>query len=116
MTKNIRFYKNDDEWFADIPEWDGDIWELQMVAGADTFLDIAAQGESEIYLTMSTEIFDECEVLHFQKMGRLEGFEMGSGSWYLLQEYQGIDYNLPMWLCDVTKFVFGEFPNKIYFK
>jgi hypothetical protein len=30
-------------------------------------------------------------------------------------EYMGVDYELTMWLCDVTKFVFGEFPKNIYF-
>ena len=40
---------------------------------------------------------------------------MGEGSWYKLNTYMGIDYSLDMWLCDVTKFVFGDFPEVIYF-
>jgi hypothetical protein len=32
-----------------------------------------------------------------------------------MEKYQGIDFDLEMWLCDVTKFVFDEFPTKIYF-
>lgn len=87
-----------------------------MVSGADTFLDILSQGDSEVHVTMSKEPFDRCETLHFQELGRLEGPEMGTGAWYFLQNYNGIDYTLKMWLCDVTVFVFGEFPNKIYFK
>jgi hypothetical protein len=27
----------------------------------------------------------------------------------------GIEFNLDIWLCDVTKFVFGEFPKIIHF-
>jgi hypothetical protein len=30
--------------------------------------------------------------------------------------YQGQSYDLSMWLCDVTKYVFGDFPDRIYFK
>ena len=46
----------------------------------------------------------------------LEGFELGEGAWYFLNEYQGVSYSMEMWLCDVTKYVFGDFPNRIYFK
>jgi hypothetical protein len=28
----------------------------------------------------------------------------------------GMSMTLEVWLCDVTKFVFGDFPIKIYFK
>jgi hypothetical protein len=115
--KNYRFYKDEDGWFVDLPEWEGDVWELQMVAGADIFLDVLSQGKDEIYVTLSDTPFDGAEVLVYQEIGRLEGFEMGSGAWYLLQEYMGITYNLKMWLCEVTKhpMVFGHYPNKIYF-
>ena len=114
--KLFRFYKDELGWFVDLPEWEGERGELQMVSGADTFLDILSQGESEVYVTLSSNSFHNSEVLHFEKFGRLEGFEMGEGAWYFLNEYMGISYSLTMWLCDVTKFVFGEFPNKIYFK
>jgi hypothetical protein len=50
------------------------------------------------------------------KPGRIEGWEIGEGSWYRLNNYIGIEYELDMWLCDVTKFVFGYFPEIIYFK
>lgn len=115
--KNYRFYKDEDGWFIDLPEWDGEVWELQMVAGADIFLDVLAQGKNEVFLTLSSTPFENAEVLIFEKIGRLEGFEFGSGAWYLLKEYKGITYNLKMWLCDVTKhpLVFGRFPENIYF-
>lgn len=114
--RSYRFYKDEFGWFVDLPEWEGEVWDLQMVAGADTFLDLLSQGESETYVILSPEPFSDCEELLYQKIGRLEGWELGEGAWYFLNSYKGIDYNISMWLCDVTKFVFGEFPNKIYFK
>lgn len=114
--RNFRFYKDEVGWFVDLPEWKGERWELQMVAGADAFLDILAQGENEVFVTLSTTPFEDAEVLRFQEIGRLEGFEMGEGAWYFLHEYKTVQHCLKMWLCDVTKFVFGEFPNTIYFK
>jgi len=113
--KTYRFYKDDSGWFIDLPEWTGQKWDLQMVMGADHFCDIMSQGENEIFVTLSKEPFEGSEILHFQKLGRLEGPEFGEGAWYFLQEYKGVNYGLEMWLCDVTKFVFGDFPNKVYF-
>jgi hypothetical protein len=114
--KNYKFYKDSDRWFVDLPESDFSKMELEMVAGADTFCDVLAQGENEVYITLSDTPFEGCEVLQFTEIGRLEGFELGEGAWYFLNEYQGVSYCIEMWLCDVTKYVFGDFPNKIYYK
>ena len=116
MIGTYKFYKDEYGWFIDIPEWEGEVWDLQMVFGADTFLEILSQGDSEVYLTLSNEPFhDDCEVLLFEHYGRLEAWELGEGAWYLLSNYKGISYDLRMWLCDVTKYVFGDLPDKIYF-
>lgn len=112
---NYRFYKDELGWFIDIPEWKGERWDLQMVSGADTFLDILSQGENEIYVTLSDKRFDGCEVLEFEYYGRLEAWELGEGAWYRLMSYKGVSYDLSMWLCDVTKYVFGDLPDRIYF-
>ena len=111
-----RFYKDEYGWFIDLPGWEGEKYDLQMVAGADTFLDLLSQGENDVYVTLSTEPFDDCEVLLFEHYGRLEAWELGEGAWYVLSTYKGQHYDLKMWLCDVTKFVFGNLPDKIYFK
>ncbi len=111
-----KFYKDEEGWFINLPEWTGEKWELQMVMGADTFLDILAQGENEVHVTIDKKSFKDCEVLHYQHEGRLEGPEYGEGAWYFLNEYMGISFSLKMWLCNVTKFVFEEFPTKIFFK
>jgi hypothetical protein len=115
-VKNYRFYKDEHGWFVDIPEWEGEVWDLQMVSGADTFLELLAQGENVVFVTLSTKPFEDCDVLEFEYYGRLESWELGEGGWYRLMLYQGQSYDLSMWLCDVTKYVFGDFPDRIYFK
>lgn len=114
--KTYRFYKNDLGWFIDLPEWEGDISELQMVSGADTFLDIISsdfcpKNKCEIKIILSIDLFDNCNVLNFE----YEDSEVG-GAWYKLNQYMGFDINMRMWLCDITKYIFGNFPDKIYFK
>ena len=115
--KNYKFYKDSLGWFIDLPDSGFDKMELQMIAGADTFCDIIAQGDDNIFITLSTTPFNGCSVLEFRKFGNLETWEMGEGAWYHLKSYNGIEYNMEMWLCNVTKYVFGGdyFPKHIYF-
>jgi hypothetical protein len=37
-----------------------------------------------------------------------------TGAFYLAKTVSNIEYNLSVWLCDVTKYVFGSFPEFIY--
>lgn len=103
-----------DEWFIDLPEWLGDRSALQMVLGADTLLDIMSQGHKEILVHFSTEGFPGANVMSWYLNGIPGDLEVG-GAMYFLEQYQEIDFNINLWLCDVTKFVFGEFPKHIYF-
>ena len=39
MEQNLKFNKEADRWYIDLPDWTGTKGELEMVAGADTLLD-----------------------------------------------------------------------------
>jgi hypothetical protein len=67
-------------------------------------------------MTISDEPFDGAERLDLISLGLIEGFEYGRGAWYVAREYMGLDFNLKLWLCDVTTFVFGDYPKVIYYK
>lgn len=115
--RNFKFYKEETgRWYVDLPEWEGERAELEMVMGADSFLEILSQGENEVYVTLSDTEFPNAERLRLLDLGRIEGIELGSGAWYSLTSYKDIPYDIEMWLCDVTNFVFGGFPKVIYFK
>lgn len=119
----MKFYKDtDNKWYADVPTWKGEKWELEMVCGADTMLEIAAQGEAEVHIMLSTQDFrndmdDPQAILPGVKIDTLTKIkdtpDIG-GALYLMKEYKGIEYNLEVWLCHVTEFVFGELPETIY--
>jgi len=106
--RNFRFYKENNKWYIDLPEWEGDIGELQMVCGADVFLDLVSQGENERYLILSKESFENADKLLFLK-------EENSGAWYRIKFYHGLQFEFDLWLCHVTTFVFKCFPEIIYF-
>ena len=99
-----RFYKTkENRWYIDLPKWEGSIADLEMVAGADNMLDELSLNGDEVILDLSIEDKGiDYSILEFQ--------QLTSG---------GADYtwgNKIIWLCDVTKFVFGGFPGRIYFK
>lgn len=106
--RSFLFQKDiDSRWFAVIPEWEGERDELEMVMGADTMLDIIAQGQDQVRLTLSTEPFEAYDYILTLKEEIYEG-----GTYELKGRYVGFD----IWLCHVTKFVFGEMPKVIYAK
>jgi len=98
-------------WYVDLPEWGGSKEDLEMIEGADTMLDIISQGENNVILTISLEFFNSCDVLE-----KIEDTPSIGGALYIMKYYNGVEYNLQLWLCDVTKFVFGYLPEKIYIK
>jgi predicted RNase H-like HicB family nuclease len=111
MSKNIRFYKeSDNRWYADLPDFPGLKAELEMVCGADTMLEYFAEGENVVRMHFELNHYEGSDIITLK-----EQHDEGAGATYHLKTYRGIDLNLDLWLCDVTKFVFGYFPKNIYF-
>ena len=106
-TLSLGFEKDDwGGWFAVIPSWPGPRAALAMVDGADTFLDLLSKGESYVALDLSMDPKDGWSELHY-----LMPHDCGDGAHYL-----DVEHNHRMWLCGVTEFVFGEMPERIWFK
>lgn len=102
--REFTFKKEGDRWFIVLPEWKGDKEDLEMVYGADTMLDILSQGEIEVNIPFSLEPYDSKFRLEFDH----EEFD---GSFYNLK---GKNHSIEVWLCAVTKYVFGFYPQTIY--
>jgi hypothetical protein len=100
----------DNRWFVDLPDWEGDKEQLEMVCGADIMLDILAQGQTLIQVKIDQANFPDSKfVLKYLRDGQEEG-----GAYYNCEMYSQSSFEI--WLCDVTKFVFGHFPKKLYCK
>lgn len=104
--KNFTFNKEQGNWYIDLPNWEGTKAELQMVAGADILLDKLSNHGTSVNVTISTE---KKSLEGFQTLKRI-----------IQTPPNGCMYHLgiaPVWLCNVTKFVFdGIFPKQIHFK
>ena len=61
MNKKLTFIKLSNRWFVDIP-WDGMIEDLEMVSGADLFLDAISNGKKIIILEVGTSEIYDCKV------------------------------------------------------
>ena len=103
--KTYTFNKEEGKWYIDLPEWQESKSALQMVAGADILLDELSNNQTSVNISISTKQ----KLDNYTTLKKIMNTPLTGGALYHL----GLK---PIWLCDVTKFVFGEFPQKIHFK
>lgn len=110
-----RFVREGAEWFIDLPaylEGGGSKADLQMVAGADVMLNVMAGKDADVTLQMDTQPFAGAdELMLTERCDPVLG-----GGYYHLKSFEGKQTAQDMWLCEVTRFVFGELPERIYIK
>lgn len=111
MVRTLRFYKRDTRWYAYIPEYieaGGTEEECEMVGGSDEWLDLVSDFSDTVVVKLSgTEPLQE-------KLSLYNYDEFGAT--YVACEYKEEIVNQQMWLCPVTLFVFGEYPDTIYYQ
>jgi len=108
--KKFKFNKEaQNRWYIELPEWTGSKSELEMVFGADTLLNFLAEGKKEVVLNTSKEYFNNSDCMQLTEICPTDG------AYYQIDFCLGKKLNMEVWLCDVTKFVLGDFPEKIYF-
>lgn len=107
----LTFKKLASKWFVDLEDWKGSIDDLEMVNGANTFLEMLSNKVNNDKLVMKvwTAKPDEpCSKLQMINSDK-------DGATYQVENCKF--YNSTVWLCNVTKYVFGGFhPGTIYFK
>ena len=115
MEKKLNFVKLAGKWFVHLPDYPGHYTELEMVLGADVMCDMIDTFETgSIAVTVSDEPFDSIfntreYILDFVNSTTSNGEQDGAN-------YRMREYKLDVWLCNVTKYVFGKFPATIYIK
>lgn len=118
MEKIVRFFKQDNKWYADISNHT--LEENEMVMGADIALDFLSNGKSEVKLTLSdTYPGYNAPLCLYRHTHDDEGAYYGVDGLLFMdfidnfaQEYIG--HKPEVWICNVTHDVFGEHPERIY--
>lgn len=120
-----RFYKDElGDWYIDLPEYIeagiGTKANLQMVSGADKWLDKLSNNTSEVTVTFSGDEYEGYEdVMRKSYDFPLDTYlddndqvmeDLSLGMWYTTSTLH------QLWLCPVTLYVFGgNYPEKIYY-
>ena len=119
-TKKIKFFKQDNKWYADVPNHT--LEENEMVMGADIFLEWLANGKKNVELEVVTEegwryLFP----LNFTMKEHDDDGATYSVWGYKLADFinaidvsQFIGGEPTIWLCNVAHDIFGEHPKNIY--
>jgi hypothetical protein len=106
MTHTIKFYREDNRWYADLPEFieqGGSKEACEMVAGADTWLEELGGEKGWIVLTVSDK--RKC---YFDRYLALQEVDENGATYKT-------DTGHELWLCPVTLFVFNQYPQMIYY-
>lgn len=115
MEKKLTFVKLANSWFVHLPDYPGHYSELEMVLGADVMCDMIDKFDTgHITVTVSDKAFNTMfstsdYILEFVNSTISNGEQDGAN-------YRMIEFKLDVWLCNVTKYVFGEFPATIYIR
>lgn len=113
VKRNFKFYRNDKGvWYITLPEWIGDEDDLQMIEGADKWLDLMSSGGDEVALIIANSTFEDAAFLMLIRLGEEN---LGGGGNYFLENFQSAPVGLKVWLCEVVEFIFDEYPQRIYF-
>ena len=120
MEKVIKFFKQDDKWYADIPNHT--LEENEMVMGADIALEYLAEGRTELFITLADEYPGWNVPLELKRKDH-----DNEGAYYTVSGLLFMDFieklqNMPLWgrfepevwICNVTHDIFGCHPKNIY--
>lgn len=112
FVDKLTFVKLCNKWYIDLPNYEGELFELQMVAGADDLLqEIANKSDKTNQVTI--EIVENKKESDIQ----LDLVELTqSGGTYKVHSVENQFETKQLWLCNVTKFVFGDHPEEIFVK
>lgn len=94
-------------WYANIDDYPGDFEDLQMIWGADTLLDKLSNGKNYVKVVIYADEVPNKFTVMLNKYK-----EDKDGAYYSQRYYTNIPETV--FLCNVTKFVFGYFPDTIY--
>lgn len=112
MEKKLIFVKLAGKWFVLLPDYPGDPMDLEMVSGADVLCETIDEYKNGfISVTVSTKPLNGDEFATRLIVLNCKEVYEDIGATYVKQ---GSD--MEVWLCPVTKYVFGEFPETIYIR
>ena len=119
METKLRFFKQENKWYADIPNHT--LEDNEMVMGSDFVLDFLSDNKNEIVLVLSDEDEKHSILTMTMKEHDSEGAYYGLlGFLYnkfldlFSSDISKFNFIDRIWICNVTHDVFGEHPENIF--
>ena len=107
----FKFVKLAGVWFIHLPDFEAGVEELAMVDYAHTFLEYLNSFHNTGIITLGISILP---TEYFCKLTLIESDDSGA-TYEVETKFDQIPVKT-IWLCNVTKYVFGEFPENFYIK
>lgn len=113
--KEFNFIKISDRWFVDVP-YNGSVSDLEMVDGADTFLESYADGTNVVNLLIIEDEKDYNDPRYlYNPIGMSVVLKKKAQNWLgTTYEVSEGKYRGDVWLCPVFNLLMGESPEKLY--
>ena len=112
----LTFVKEDGRWYYDFKNWGFAHANLEMVAGADDLCELYSKGQDKftINIVASRKRLEKYQQTHQELIGEAwpEDFKLADRLFYG-RNYESPD-GVKMWICPVTLFVLGRYPNYLY--
>lgn len=105
----MKFVKNQNKWYFDLPNWTGRKGALQMVSGADKMLELLSNEKNYVNLLVSRKFYDGADIIKLKRKSLING-----AHYNVINNETNFNLN-KIWLCGVTEKVFGEYPQEIFF-
>ena len=107
---DVHFRKVGTKWYCDVPGFPKELFDhTLMVAGAANFIEYYSKGESEVEAVIKiadeTENKWHCGASLYKTRSTLTG-----GAFY---KVDGTSFDEEIWLCPVTLFLLGKYPERI---
>lgn len=113
---SLTFVKEDGRWYYDFKNWGFAHDNLEMVAGADDLCELYSKGQDKftINIVASRKRLEKYQQTHQELIGEAwpEDFKLTDRLFYG-RNYESPD-SVKMWICPVTLFVLGRYPNYLY--
>jgi len=111
---NLQFNKEDDNlWYVDFPNWPFDHHNLLMVGGADKLCAFLSKDGSKALVSVEPAKAEKSDAKDCFVLERKE-HSLTGGATYKVSNLEGFDRDI--WLCPVTLFVLGQYPEYMYVK
>ena len=113
--KQFHFIRKQGLWFIELPDYARkkglpDPFVPVVAEGFDTLLDGLADGAAALQLQAHLQPFDGAEVMELVQPDKAK-----EGAYYLVKSLHGKPYVLLVWMSEITRFLFGFLPERIYF-